>query len=137
MGLRVYGVQRLMNELELKFSKEQIKSIVDEALIAGALILGMELRRQIRTFSDGTGYSKGYTLDEITISEPLDKLGNRTITVHWKGKHGRYRIIHLNEWGTIKNPNPRGKGKIAKAMALSKQAYGKAVRDTIRRRLSA
>jgi len=135
MGLRVYGVQRLMNELELKFSKEQIKSIVDEALIAGALILGMELRRQIRTFSDGTGYSKGYTLDEITISEPLDKLGNRTITVHWKGKHGRYRIIHLNEWGTIKNPNPRGKGKIAKAMALSQQAYGKAVRDVLRRRL--
>ena len=137
MGVRVYGVQRLINELELKFGKEQITAIVDEALTAGSLVFGMELRRQLRTFSDGTGYSKGYTLDEMTISEPLDKLGNRTITVHWRGRHGRYRIIHLNEWGTIKNPNPRGKGKIAKAMALSKQAYGKAVRDTIRRRLSA
>lgn len=135
MSIRVYGATRLENELEHKFGKERTKAIVDEALIAGALILGMELRRQIRTFSDGTGYSKGYTLDEITISEPLDKLGNRTITVHWRGKHGRYRIIHLNEWGTIKNPNPRGKGKIAKAMALSKQAYGKAVRDVLRRRL--
>lgn len=135
MGVKVYGVQRLINELELKFGKEQVKSVVDEALTAGALVFGMELRRQLKTFSDGTGYSKGYTLDEVTISEPLDKLGNRTITVYWRGRHGRYRIIHLNEWGTIKNPNPRGKGKIAKAMALSKQAYGKAVRDAIRRRL--
>lgn len=135
MGVKVIGAQRLINELEKKFDKEQIKSIVDEALLAGSLIFGMELRRQLKTFSDGTGYSEGYTLEELTISEPLDKLGNRTITVHWKGKHERYRIIHLNEWGTIKNPKPRGKGKIAKAMALSKQAYGKAVRDVLRRRL--
>lgn len=135
MSVRVYGVHRLINELEHRFGKSRVDAIVDEALTAGSLVFGMELRRQLRTFSDGTGYSKGYTLDEMTISEPLDKLGNRTITVYWRGKHSRYRIIHLNEWGTIKNPNPRGKGKIAKALMLSRQAYGKAVRDVLRRRL--
>lgn len=135
MGIRIYGVSRLIKELEAKFNKKRVQAIVDEAITNGALVLGMELRRQLKTFSDGTGYSKGYTLDELTISKPMDSAGNRVIKVYWKGKHQRHRIIHLNEWGTIRNPNPRGKGKIAKAMTLSKQAYGKAVRDTLRRRL--
>lgn len=135
MGIRIYGVSRLIKELEAKFNKKRVQAIVDEAITNGALVLGMELRRQLKTFSDGTRYSKGYTLDELTISKPMDSAGNRVIKVYWKGKHQRYRIIHLNEWGTIRNPNPRGKGKIAKAMTLSKQAYGKAVRDTLRRRL--
>lgn len=135
MGVRVYGVTRLLNRLEEKFGKVHIEKVIDEALTNGALVFGMELMRQLKTFSDGTGYSKGYTLDEVVISDPLDVHGNRTIKVYWKGKNNRYRIIHLNEWGTIKNPRPRGKGKIAKALALSQKAYGKAVRDTIRRRL--
>lgn len=135
MGIRIYGTKRLINELESRLGRKRLKKVIDEAITAGALVLGMELRRQLRTFSDGTGYSKGYTVDELTISEPLDSSEGRTIKIHWRGKHQRYRIIHLNEWGTIRNPNPRGKGKIAKAMTLGKQAYGKAVRDTLRRHM--
>lgn len=136
MAVKVYGVDRLINQLDERFGRKRIDSIVDEALTNGALVFGMELRRQLATFSDGTGYSKGYTLDELTISSPdSGSSGNRSITIHWKGPHNRYRVIHLNEWGTIQNPSPRGKGKIAKAMELARKPYGKAVRDTIRRNL--
>src|SRR5699024_4897225 len=124
----------LLKELDQKFDKKRIEKITDDALTKGALVFGMELRRQLRTFSDGTGYSKGYTLDELTISPPGHGTGgNRSIRVFWRGPHQRYRIIHLNEWGTIRNPRPRGKGKIAKAMKLSQKPYGKAVREEIRR----
>lgn len=136
MAVKVHGVDKLIKELDARFGKSRIDSIVDEALTNGALVLGMELRRQLATFSDGTGWSEGYTLDELTISEPgAGGGGNRSVRIYWKGPHSRYRIIHLNEWGTIRNPNPRGKGKIAKALELSKKAYGQAVRDTIRRNL--
>ncbi len=134
MAVKVHGVNRLLQELDQKFSKKRIDNIMDDALTQGALVFGMELRRQLATFSDGTGYSKGYTLDELTISPPgLGANRNRSIQIYWRGPRSRYRIIHLNEWGTIRNPRPRGKGKIAKAMKLSQKAYGKAVRDTLRR----
>lgn len=134
MGVKVYGVNRLLKELDQKFGRNKIDKITDEALTNGALVFGMELRRQLKTFSDGTGYSQGYTLDELTISAPDENgHGRRSVRVFWRGPHNRYRIIHLNEWGTIRNPRPRGKGKIAKAMSLSKRAYGQAIRDTLRR----
>lgn len=131
MAVKIYGVDRLIKELERKFDKKRIETIVDNALEKGALVFGMELIRQLRTFKD-----KGYTLDEIVISPPgKGSIGGRSIKIYWQGKHKRYRIIHLNEWGTIRNPKPRGKGKIAKAIELSRKAYGKAVRDEIRRNL--
>jgi len=133
MGLKIHGVNQLLNQLDDILGEQAIKHAVDEAIKDGSLILGMELHRQIKTFSDGTGYSKGYSLEEIHISEPMDRLGNRMIVIHWKGRHSRYRIIHLNEWGTIQNPNPRGKGKIAKAMKLAQREYGRVVRESLRR----
>lgn len=131
MGVKIYGVNSLLKDLESMFSRTRIDSIIDDALTSGALVFGMELRRQLATFKD-----KGYTLDEMTISNPnASAEGGRSIIVHWKGPHSRYRIIHLNEWGTVNNPSPRGKGKIAAAMSNSQKAYGAAVRNSIRRNL--
>lgn len=131
MAVKVYGVNKLLDELDNRFGRKRIDSIVDEALTNGALVFGMELRRQLATFKD-----KGFTLDELTISSPdANSSGKRSVTIYWKGPNRRYSIIHLNEWGTIRNPSPRGKGKIAKAMELARKPYGKAVRDTIRRNL--
>lgn|SRR5699024_318116 len=128
MAVKVHGVNKLLSELDHKFGKKRINSIVDNALTKGSLVFGMELRRQLSTFKD-----KGYTLEEMTISPPDGSYTGRSVMIYWKGPHDRYKIIHLNEWGTIRNPRPRGKGKIAKAMKLSKKEYGKAIRDEIRR----
>lgn len=136
MGVKITGVSQLLTELEGRFNQTKIKSVVDKALTDGSLVFGMELRRQLATFSDGQGYSKGYTLSDMTITEPSDSFnGNRAMVVHWNGPHSRYRIIHLNEWGTILNPHPAGFGKIAKAMEISQGSYGRAVGDSIRRNL--
>jgi len=129
MAVKVYGVNRLIGELEARFNGKRIEGITSAALEKGALVVGMEILRQLRTFKD-----KGYTIDEMTISDPY-KDGNPTVRIYWKGPHNRYRIIHLNEWGTIKNPNPRGKGRIAKALEISKKAYGQVIRDELRRNL--
>ena len=127
MAVKVYGVNRLIGELEAKFNGKRIERLTSAALEKGALVVGMEILRQLRTFKD-----KGYTIDEMTISDPFSD-GNPTVRIYWSGPHNRYRIIHLNEWGTIRNPNPRGKGKIAKALKLSQKAYGQAVRNELRR----
>lgn len=130
MAVKVHGVNKLVNELESKFGTKRIQEITAKALDKGSLLISMELYRQLRTFRD-----KGYTIDELTISDVEGTGSNQTVRIYWKGPHNRYRIIHLNEWGTIRNPNPRGKGKIAKALHVTKREYGNVIRNEIRRAL--
>src|SRR5699024_3353424 len=118
MAVKVYGVNRLIGELEAKFNGKRIERLTSAALEKGALVVGMEILWQLRTFSD-----KDHIIDEMTIFDPYSD-DNPTVSIYWSGPHHRYRIIHLNEWGTTRNPNPRGKGKIAKALNLSRKAYG-------------
>lgn len=133
MGIKVTGQDKLSRELNARLGKEAMRPIVDEALIAGAKAFEKELRPQIKSFSDGRGESTGATYDEITFSEPYDLKGVRTITLHWRGPKDRYRIIHLNEFGTVKNPNPRGKGAIARAMKNSQRAYRDAIKKAMKK----
>lgn len=126
----MHGVNRLVNELESKFGKRRLDSITKSAIEKAVLVVSMELYRQLATFKD-----KGYTIDELTISDTKSDAEGPRVTIYWRGRHDRYRIIHLNEWGTIRNPRPRGKGKIAKALKIAQKPYGKVVRDEIRRYL--
>lgn len=129
MSIEIRGEEIVIQELERRLGPARTRQIVDNALKKGAEVFVRELKKEVRTFSDGKGYSKGYTYDEITVSEPMTIDGVRTIKIYWKGPHNRYRIIHLNEWGTVKNPNPRGKGAIARAMRNAKEKY----RETVKR----
>ncbi|MGY3716783.1 HK97 gp10 family phage protein, partial [Sutcliffiella cohnii] len=105
MSVKLKGRNQLIKNLEKKLGPENIQRISDKALKAGAEVFVKELKRQFESFRD-----KGWSIDEITISEPMVVDGKRIIKVHWRGPKNRYRIIHLNEWGTIKHPKPRGKG---------------------------
>jgi len=127
MSVKIRGMQKLMGDLEKHLGKAAMQRVTDQALIAGAKVFEEYLMRQLVTFKDTGG-----TLDEVTISEPFTQKGERLIKIHWKGPKGRYRIIHLNEWGTIKNPKPRGKGKIALALRNSEKEYARVVRKEIR-----
>jgi HK97 gp10 family phage protein len=130
MSVNVTGLNRLIADLENRFGVSHVQTISDQALKAGAQAFVAELKSQFQSFKD-----TGASIDEITISEPTTVAGVRTIKIHWKGPKGRYRIIHLNEWGTVKNPNPKGKGAIARAMHNSERSYRAAVRDALRRGL--
>ena len=126
MGVTIRGQNQLIRELEQRLGERSARRISDEALRAGAEVFVQELKRQLATFKD-----EGFTLLEVTISEPMLQGSTRVIKIHWRGPHGRYRIIHLNEWGTVKNPNPRGKGAIARALRNSERTYREAVKRAI------
>lgn len=124
------GMDILFAALEKRFGKSGMTSIVDAALKDGAEVIKRELEKNFETFAD-TGASK----DEITIGEPatLPASGKRYIPIYWEGPKNRYTIIHLNEFGTVKNPNPAGKGAIERALRQGAKAYEQALANRIRR----
>ncbi|SDM14753.1 HK97-gp10 family putative phage morphogenesis protein [Sediminibacillus halophilus] len=130
MSVKITGTDKVLAEVEKKFGKENMQRISDKALTDGAKVFIKELKAEFEKFKD-----KGYSIEEITISKPMWVEGTRTVKVYWRGPHDRYRIIHLNEWGTVQNPNPAGKGAIARAMKNAKAAYRKTIINAIRRGL--
>lgn len=126
MGVKVEGEKELINKLEQKFGKSGMQKTNDAALIAGAKVFVSELKSQFQSFKD-----TGASIDEITISEPMWQADDRIVKIYWSGPKNRYRIIHLNEWGTVKEPNPRGKGAIARALRNAESEYLSTVKRVI------
>lgn len=123
MAVKVTGERELFGRLDKVFGKENVERISDKALIAGGEVFIKELKAQFETFKD-----TGASIREITLSDPYTVGSERVVTVHWKGKEDRYRIIHLNEFGTVQNPNPAGKGAIARAMRNAEKEYIRTVK---------
>jgi HK97 gp10 family phage protein len=128
MSVKIDGADQLIRELEKRYGKQAMQEKVDRALLKGAEVFKEVLIREFNRFAD-TGASR----DEITLSEPMYYGGKRTIRVHWRGPKERYRIIHLNEFGTVKNPNPPGKGAVAKAQRSAEEAYRRVIREELGR----
>lgn len=132
MSVTIKGQKKLEQELERRFGKKKMQQISDKALLDGAKVFVDVLKREYASRRTKK-YSKGYTVEEITISEPMWISGARTVKVYWKGPHGRYRLVHLNEWGTVKNPNPPWKGVIASAMKNAERSYREAIKRAVER----
>lgn len=128
----VSGVEETNRELERRFGRANMARVIDSALITGANVIKKQLELNLGAFA-GTGYSTGASRDEITISNPMTLAGVRTVLIYWSGPKKRYTIIHLNEFGTIKNPNPRLKGAIENALRAGQEAYIRAVKEGIQR----
>ena len=131
LNVKVNGVEEVNRELERRFGGKSMERILDKSLLAGAAVIKKELERNFESFKD-TGASK----DEITISKPMTLNGTRTVVIHWSGPKKRYTIIHLNEFGTIKNPSPRGKGAIERALRAGQAEYLRVVKQEIARMIS-
>ncbi|MDN4525324.1 hypothetical protein [Fictibacillus fluitans] len=127
MSVTVKGEKELMAALDKKFGKAKMTLLTDQALHSGAEVFVKELKREFEKFKD-----TGESIREITISKPVWVGNVRAISVHWKGPKDRYRIIHLNEFGTVKNPNPKGKGAIARAMRNAEAAYREAIKKKLK-----
>lgn len=123
MTVKLKGMKELERALERKYGRQKMKKISDEALLAGGQVIVKEIKKSFESFKD-----TGASIDEVTLSRPYSLNGVRTIKVHWKGPKDRYRIIHLNEFGTVKNPNPRGKGAIDRALRSGRDTYFKIVK---------
>lgn len=130
MNVEVKGIEKMMSDIEKQVGEKKMQKLGREALKNASQAFVDEIKREFESFKD-----KGYSIEEITVSRPKYVNGILTVTIHWKGEHERYRIIHLNEWGTVKNPNPKGKGKIALAERRASKAAQNAIIDTFRRGL--
>lgn len=126
MSVKVTGQKQLMAELEKRLGKQKMQRISDEGLKRGAEVFVKELKSQFQSFKD-----TGYSIEDTSISDPMWVGNTRTIKIHWNGPHGRYRIIHLNEFGTIINPHPRGKGAVARSMRNAESAYRAVIKQAI------
>src|SRR5699024_9869136 len=116
LNVKVNGIDQVNRELERRFGGKSMERILDKALLSGASVIKKELERNFDSFKD-TGASK----DEITISKPMTLNGTRSVVIYWSGPKKRYTIIHLNEFGTIKNPSPRGKGAVERALRAGQE----------------
>ncbi len=128
MSVIITGVNELVSQLEKRYGKEAMKKKVDAALMKGAAVFKRELIKEFNQFKD-----TGSSLLEITLSTPMTVAGKRTIKVHWKGDKQRYRVIHLNEFGTVNNPNPKGKGAVARAERAARDAYQQVIKEELGR----
>lgn len=128
MSVEIRGVSQLLSDLESRLGNDAVIRISDEALIAASLVFKKVLIRELEKFK-----ATGATVDEVQFSDPHDVNGVRTITVYWKGPKNRYRVVHLNEKGTIKNPRPKGKGAIARAVVTAERAYKQEIRKVVER----
>ena len=127
MSVKVTGQKELLEALEERYGQQRLQRVSDRALLKGAQVFVRELKRQFETFKD-----QGYSIEEITIANPIWLSGKRIVRIHWRGPHDRYRIIHLNEWGTVDNPYPKGKGAVARAMRNAEKPYQAAITKAIK-----
>lgn len=126
MSVKITGMDKLTKELESRYGKMRMQELTDQALKAGGEVFLKELKIQFENWK-----VDGYSIDEMTISEPHDVAGVRTITVKWRGPHKRYTIIHLNEFGTVHSPKPPGKGSVARALDASRKPYRQALKKAL------
>ena len=126
MAVKITGLKQLEARLEEKFGQARMQQIEDQALLKGAEVIKKELEQNFESFRD-----TGASIDEITISRAIAGRNGRRREIHWVGPKDRYRLIHINEWGTIKNPSPAGKGKVAASLEGGKKAYRKAVKQVL------
>lgn len=126
--IKVTGVEKMLRELDAKLGPDRMDSLAEKTVKDAAPIVEKAIREQLETFQD-----TGATVEEFTASVPRkDGKGAWRVTLHWEGPHQRGKIAHLNEWGTVKNPRPRGKGKIAVGLKISKDPYRRKVRRELK-----
>lgn len=128
IDIKMTGAEELIAELESRLGKDNMERISDAALLKGAQLFVKVLNASIGTSGK---LAKGWTVADTSIEGPEYVGGVKTVKVHWNGPHGRYRIIHLNEWGTVKMPNPPRKGAIARAMRQAENAYREIIKQAV------
>lgn len=126
LKISIEGVEETITELEKRFSPSALCKMEDRALTSGAQVIKRNLEQSFESFRD-----TGASIKEITISKPMTLNDVRTVVIYWSGPRKRYTIVHLNEFGTIHNPNPRGKGAIERALRAGQNEYFRVLKEEI------
>ncbi|MDU0441533.1 hypothetical protein [Staphylococcus haemolyticus] len=127
MSVEVKGVHQMLRQIDEAYGETKMLRAQDKALNKGAKYFVSVLKANFEVFRD-----TGASISEITVTDPYFIHGRtRMVKVHWQGSKNRYAIIHLNEWGSIKHPNPRGKGAIARTMFMTERPYREIIKQSL------
>lgn len=121
MSVQFEGFEEVLQKLDKQKSDRELSKITKQALIKGAEVVKKEVAKEFVKFKD-----TGASIDEIVISNVTSKQGVKQIKIGWNGPKGRYRIIHLNEFGYNEHGHrvkPSGFGAINRAIQNSRQDY--------------
>lgn len=131
MKIDISGLRELENRLEIMLSPYMRNKVYDKALLEASKPVEKAIRENFQEFKD-----TGSSINEITVSKPFTEDGRRLVSIHWEGEKNRYKIIHLNEFGTVKNPNPRGKGALERAVRQSSGEFYKILLSQIKNEIA-
>ena len=129
-GFKITGVEELQKAIEQAYSGSKAQKIRKEALNEGGDVVVDTLKKNFETFKD-TGYSR----DDITRTEAKRAGDTEEIKIGWNGDHGRWRLVHLNEYGYTKagkQYTPKGFGAIARSIKESKDSFAQTVAGKMR-----
>lgn len=124
-GFKIEGMEAIQKAINEACTGAKAKKIRKAALNAGGDVVVERLKENFDAFKD-TGYSK----DEIMRTDSRSKNDVEELKVGWDGEHGRWRMVHLNEFGYTrmgKQYTPKGFGMIAKTISEVQGEFGQAV----------
>ncbi|MGO1989979.1 hypothetical protein [Mammaliicoccus vitulinus] len=128
MSAEIKGTRSMLEKIRAKYGETKMLKAQDRALRRGAQYFTSVMKEEFEVFRD-----TGATIDEMTTTEPYFIHGQvRIIKVYWSGSKSRQSIIHINEYGSVKNTNPRGRGAIARTMYRTEEPYKDIIRESLR-----
>lgn len=133
MSVELKGLEELQKAITDSYSGTKAKQIRKQAINAGGDRMVEQLKKNFDVFKD-TGYSE----EEIIRTDARTKGNVEELKIGWNGPHGRWRLIHLNEFGYTrkgKQYTPKGFGVIQKTVEQTKEEYLQTVEAEMRKRL--
>lgn len=130
-SIEVTGTGQVMNEIEKKFGNKQMNKLSTRALRKAAEMFLTELKKELSSVNGP--YRTGATVEEAELHGPVKGRRGTMYVIRWRGPKDRYRLIHINEWGTVKNPNPPLKGAIARMMKNVEKRYYKRIEKELKK----
>lgn len=124
-NFNIRGIRELEKAITEQYTGAKARKIQRDAVNAGADLVVEKLKDNFAAFQ-GTGYSR----QEIIRSNAQTKNDITDVKIGWNGPHGRWRLVHLNEFGYTKSGKqytPKGFGAINKTIHETEGNYFKEV----------
>lgn len=133
MSMELKGLEELQKAITEAYSGTKARQIRKQAINAGGDRMVEQLKKNFDAFK-ATGYSE----EEIMRTDARTKGDVEELKIGWNGPHGRWRLIHLNEFGYTrkgKQYTPKGFGTIQKTIEETKDEYLEIVAVEMRKKL--
>lgn len=116
-GAKCVGIDGILKAMEKELGNAKVTRVVNKSLKALSKEIEPKFREQIAIYKD-----TGETVESIVVSGIGREEGIPSIKLGF-GAGSRWRLVHLNELGYVKNRNPRGLGVIRRFSAGLEETY--------------